>query len=155
VPLQKGFRIFGTIIAKSINVVSKLSIILGETEMLKRIGTSLILSSFLGLGVLMPATATTATAATTVTKAVVDTRCYYSRRSHRTVCYKRPGVYSRHRKLINIAGGAAAGMLVGGLIGGRRGAGIGALAGAGGGYLVTKKQRPRHYTRRYYVYRRP
>jgi hypothetical protein len=41
------------------------------------------------------------------------------------------------------------------LIGGRRGAGIGALAGAGGGYLVTKKQRPKHYTRRYYVTRRP
>jgi len=120
--------------------------------MLKRITSSLVLSSFLGLGVLMPATATTASAA--VTRAVVDTRCYYSRRSHRYVCYKRPGVYSRHRKLINIAGGAAAGMLVGGLIGGRRGAGIGALAGAGGGYLVTRKQHPRHYTRRYYVYRR-
>ena len=120
--------------------------------MLKRITTSLILSSFLGLGVLLPATATTASAAT---KAVVDTRCYYSSRSHRYVCYKRPGVYSRHRKLINIAGGAAGGALIGGLIGGRRGAGIGMLAGAGGGYLVTKKQRPRHYTRRYYVYRRP
>jgi hypothetical protein len=120
--------------------------------MLKRITTSAILSSFLGLGVFMPATATTATAAT---KAVVDTRCYYSRRSHRTVCYKRPGVYSRHRKLINIAGGAAGGALLGGLIGGRRGAGIGLLAGAGTGYLVTRKQRPRHYTKRYYVYRRP
>ena len=123
--------------------------------MLKRLTTSLILSSFLGLGVLMPSMASTANAAT---KAVIDTRCYYSRRSHRYVCYKRPGVYSRHRKLINIAGGADGGALIGGLIGGRRGAGIGMLAGAGTGYLVTKKQRPRHYTRRYYVdrrYRRP
>jgi len=152
VPVQKGFRRYGTLIAESIGVTTKLSILMGETEMLKRIGTSLILSSFLGLGILMPATATTATAAT---KAVVDTRCYYSRRSRRTVCYKRPGFYSRHRKLVNIAGGAAGGALVGGLIGGRRGAGIGMLAGAGTGYLVTKKQRPRHYTRRYYVYRRP
>jgi len=120
--------------------------------MFKRITTSLILSSFLGLGVLLPATATTASAAT---KAVVDTRCYYSSRSRRYVCYKRPGVYSRHRKLINIAGGAAGGALLGGLIGGRRGVAIGALAGGAGGYLVTRKQRPRHYTRRYYVYRRP
>jgi len=30
---------------------------------------------------------------------------------------------------------------------------IGALAGAGGGYLVTKKQRPKNYTRRYYLRR--
>ena len=119
--------------------------------MLKRITTSLIFSSLLGLGVLLPASATTASAAT---KAVVDTRCYYSSRSHRTVCYKKPGFYRRHRKLVNIAGGAAGGAIVGGLIGGRRGAGIGALAGAGTGYIVTKKQRPKHYTRRY-VYRRP
>ncbi|MBV9242502.1 MAG: hypothetical protein JO314_10890 [Acidobacteria bacterium] len=118
----------------------------------KRITTSLILSSFMGLGFLMPGATTTASAAT---KATVDTRCYYSSRSHRTVCYKKPGFYRRHRKLVNIAGGAAGGALVGGLIGGRRGAGIGMLAGAGTGYIVTRKQRPKHYTRRYYVYRRP
>ena len=120
--------------------------------MLKRITTSFILSSLMGLGLLLPATATTANAAT---KPAVDTRCYYSKRSHRYVCYKKPGVYRRHRKLINIAGGAAGGALLGGLIGGRRGVAIGALAGAGTGYIVTKKQRPKHYTRRYYVYRRP
>jgi len=112
----------------------------------------MVLTTLFGLGVLMRASATSANAAT---KAVVDTRCYYSSRSHRTVCYKRPGFYSRHRKLVNIAGGAAGGALVGGLIGGRRGAGIGMLAGAGTGYVVTKKQKRRHYTRRYYVYRRP
>src|ERR1043166_5555704 len=125
----------------------------GETDMFKRITTSFILSSLLGLGLMLPATATTISAATTAT--AVDTKCYYSSRRGRYVCYKKPGFYRRHRKLVNIAGGAAAGALVGGLIGGKRGAGIGMLAGAGGGYLVTKKQRPKHYTRRYYVYRRP
>ncbi|HEV7701332.1 MAG TPA: glycine zipper domain-containing protein [Pyrinomonadaceae bacterium] len=119
--------------------------------MFKKITTSFVLSTLLGLGVMIPASSTTAAAAT---KAVVDTRCYRNR-AGRTVCYKRANFYRRHRKAVNIAAGAGAGMLLGGLIGGRRGAGIGALAGAGGGYLVTKKQRPKHYTRRYYVTRRP
>ena len=119
--------------------------------MFKKITTSFVLSTLLGIGFMLPASATTATAAT----AVKDTRCYYSGRTRRYTCYKKANFYRRHRKAINIGAGAVGGMVLGGLIGGRRGAAIGALAGAGGGYLVTKKQRPKHYTRRYYVYRRP
>ena len=91
----------------------------------------------------------------TASSANAQTRRYYSSRTHRYVYYKKPNFYRRHRKLVNIGAGTAAGAIVGGLIGGRRGAGIGALAGAGTGYVVTKRQRPKHYTRRYYVYRRP
>jgi outer membrane lipoprotein SlyB len=119
--------------------------------MFKKVTTSFLLSTLLGLGLLIPASATSASAAT---KAVVDTRCYYNR-SGRYVCYKKPNFYRRHRKAVNIGAGAVGGMVLGGLIGGRRGAAIGALAGAGGGYVVTKKQRPKNYTRRTYVYRRP
>lgn len=74
-------------------------------------------------------------------------------RRSRTVYYyyKKPNFYRRHRKAINIGVGTGIGALVGGLIGGRRGAGIGALAGAGGGYLVTKKQHSKNYYRRVYV----
>jgi uncharacterized protein YcfJ len=83
------------------------------------------------------------------TDAIGQTRRVH-RRTHAAYYYKRPNFYRRHRKAINIGAGAAGGALVGGLIGGKRGAGIGALAGAGGGYIYTKKQRPKHhYTRRY------
>ncbi|HTH51031.1 MAG TPA: glycine zipper domain-containing protein, partial [Pyrinomonadaceae bacterium] len=121
--------------------------------MLKKLTTSFVLSTLLGLGLLLPATATTANAA--VSNAAVDTRCYYSSKYHRYTCYKKANFYRRHRKAINIGAGAVGGAVLGGLIGGRRGAGIGALAGAGGGYLVTKKQHSKHYTRKYYVYSRP
>jgi hypothetical protein len=93
-------------------------------------------------------------APTTVATAQVRTHTRYYRDSRgRLVAVRRPGFYRRHRKAVNIGGGALAGAVVGGLLGGRRGAAIGGLAGAGTGYLVTRKQRPKHYTRRYYVRR--
>jgi hypothetical protein len=67
------------------------------------------------------------------------------RRHGKLYYYKRPNFYRRHRKAINIGAGTAAGAIIGGLIGGKKGAGIGALAGAGGGYLFHKKQRPKHH----------
>ena len=85
------------------------------------------------------------------TSAAAQTR-YYNSRTHTYSYVKKPNFYRRHRKAVNIGAGAVAGMVVGGLIGGRRGAGIGALAGAGGGYLVTKKQRPKNYVRYYRRY---
>lgn len=60
---------------------------------------------------------------------------------------KQPNVYDRHRKIINIAGGAGAGALLGGLLGGKKGALIGAAAGAAGGAIITAKQAPRNYPR--------
>lgn len=83
-------------------------------------------------------------------------RSYYSpayastTTSRQYYTYKRPGFYSRHRQLVNIAAGSGIGALVGGLLGGRRGVAIGGLAGAGGGYYVTHKQRPRNYSRPVY-----
>ena len=66
--------------------------------------------------------------------------------------YKKPGVYQKHRNLINIGIGTGAGALLGALIGGKRGAGIGALAGAGSSALYTYKLNPK--TKRYYRVRR-
>jgi len=74
------------------------------------------------------------------------------RRTHAAYYYKKPNFYRRHRKAINIAGGAGAGALIGGLIGGRKGVAIGGLAGAGGGYLVTKKQHSKHHYTRHRIY---
>ena len=101
------------------------------------------------LGVLFPLVS--------ATNANAQTRRYYNARTHTWTVVKRPNFYRRHRKAVNIGAGTVAGAVVGGLIGGKRGAGIGALAGAGGGYLVTKKQKRKHYTRvyRYRAYRRP
>jgi hypothetical protein len=62
----------------------------------------------------------------------------------------RPSVYDRHRKAVNVGGGAIAGAIIGGLFGGKKGAAIGAVAGAVGGAVVTKKQRPRNYYRYQY-----
>ena len=62
----------------------------------------------------------------------------------------RPNVYQRHRKAMNIGIGTGAGAVIGSLIGGKKGALIGAAAGAGGGYIVTKVQKPQNY----YRYRR-
>jgi hypothetical protein len=69
-----------------------------------------------------------------------------------TTRYRRPNVYQRHRNLINIGIGTAAGAILGGLIGGKKGALIGAGAGAGGSALYTYKLNPK--TRRYYRVRR-
>lgn len=80
---------------------------------------------------------------------------YYRDRRGRLVAVRRPGFYRRHRKLVNIGAGTAAGALVGGLIGGKKGLVIGGLAGAGGGALVTHKQKSKNYTRRWYVRRSP
>ena len=74
-------------------------------------------------------------------------------RNGRTIVYKKPNFYRRHRKAINIGAGTGAGMLVGGLLGGKKGLVIGGLAGAGTGAIVTHKQRPKNRVRR--IYRRP
>lgn len=82
----------------------------------------------------------------TVTSASAQTRVY--RTTRYTTTYKRPNFYQRHRNIINVGIGTAAGALLGGLIGGKKGALIGTLAGAGGGALYTYKIRPK--TTRYY-----
>jgi hypothetical protein len=107
---------------------------------MKRYITTFIMLTMLAITV--PLSATTVAAQTR----------YYNAKTHRYVYYKKPNFYRRHRKAINILGGAGGGMLLGGLLGGRKGAAIGALAGAGGGYLVTKKQRPKNYVRYYRRY---
>lgn len=66
--------------------------------------------------------------------------------------YKKPNIYQRHRNVINIGIGTAAGAIIGGLIGGKKGALIGAGAGAGGSALYTYKLNPK--TKRYYRVRR-
>ena len=71
---------------------------------------------------------------------------YVTTRTTSTVV-KRPGFYSRHRRLVNTGIGAAAGAIIGGLIGGKRGAGIGILGGGLGSQVFTRYQRPRNYTR--------
>lgn len=60
---------------------------------------------------------------------------------------RQPNIYDRHRKIINIAGGAAGGALLGGLLGGKKGALIGAAAGVAGGAIFTSKQKSRNYPR--------
>ena len=65
---------------------------------------------------------------------------------------KKPSLYSKHRNLINIGIGTAAGALLGGLIGGKKGALIGAAGGAGGSALYTYKLNPKKT--RYYRVRR-
>lgn len=66
--------------------------------------------------------------------------------------YKKPSVYQKHRNLINIGIGTAAGAILGGLIGGKKGALIGTAAGAGGAALYTYKINPK--TKKYYRVRR-
>jgi hypothetical protein len=63
--------------------------------------------------------------------------------------YKRPNVYDRHRKAINIGVATGAGAIIGALIGGKKGALIGAAAGVATGAIITRKQRPRNYERIY------
>jgi uncharacterized protein YcfJ len=52
-------------------------------------------------------------------------------------------VYDKHRNLINIGIGTAAGAIIGGLIGGKKGALIGTAVGAGGSALYTYKLNPK------------
>ena len=77
------------------------------------------------------------------TTASAQTRYVRNGRVYTTTTYKRPNFYHRHRNILNVGIGAAAGTLLGGLIGGRRGAGIGLLAGAGSGALYTYKIKPK------------
>lgn len=86
------------------------------------------------------------------TTAIGQTRSYNSR-TRTSTTYKKPNFYRRHRKAINIAGGAGVGALVGGLLGGKKWALIGGLAGAGGGAFFTHKQKPKNYVRRYRSFR--
>jgi uncharacterized membrane protein len=81
------------------------------------------------------------------TATTVNAQTRYRTRATRTVTYKKPNFYQRHRNLINIGIGTAAGALIGGLIGGKKGALIGTAAGAGGAALYTYKLNPK--TRRY------
>lgn len=114
--------------------------------MLKKYITSLFMVSLLGIVLPMSMNVAAATSAS----AKADTRCYYSARTRRYTCYKRPNFYRRHRKALNIGIGTGVGMLVGGLVGGKKGLVIGGLGGAGGGALFTHYQKPKNYTRRYY-----
>ena len=86
------------------------------------------------------------------TSASGQTRRYYNSRTRSYTTYKRPNVFRRHRKAFNIGIGTGVGALVGGLIGGKKGLVIGGLAGAGGGALVTHKQKPKNYVRTYRRY---
>lgn len=63
--------------------------------------------------------------------------------------YKKPNVYDRHRKAMNIAIATGAGAIIGALIGGKKGAVIGAGAGVAAGAILTKKQKSRNYNYRY------
>lgn len=110
--------------------------------MLKKYFTTFMMLTM--LAVMLPLAATSADA---------QTRRYYNSRTRTYTTYRRPNVYQRHRKLFNIGIGSGVGLLFGGLLGGRKGAAIGALAGAGGGYLVTKKQRSKNYLRPVRTYR--
>jgi hypothetical protein len=84
----------------------------------------------------------------TATSADAQTRRSYRTRTTYTTTYKKPSFYQRHRNLINIGIGTAAGAILGGLIGGKKGALIGTAAGAGGAALYTYKLNPK--TKRYY-----
>ncbi len=68
-------------------------------------------------------------------------------RNGRLVCNDKRSTYDKHRNLINIGIGTAAGAIIGGLIGGKKGALIGTAAGAGGAALYTYKLNPK--TKRY------
>ena len=128
-------------VAPLYSVNNNVGIIIGGIHIMKRYITTFIMVTM--LVIMLPLSASTTLAQTR----------YYRTRSGQVVAYKRPNFYRRHRRAINIGAGTGLGMLVGGLVGGRKGVIIGGLAGAGGGALVTHKQRPKNYTRRYYVRR--
>ena len=93
------------------------------------------------LAVMIPFMATTADAQRYVRTYKSNGRTYVTRTN------KKPSLYRKHRNLINIGIGTAAGALLGGLIGGKKGALIGTAAGAGGAALYTYKLNPK--TKRY------
>lgn len=66
--------------------------------------------------------------------------------------YKRPNVYDRHRKAINLGVATGAGAVIGAIIGGKKGAVIGAGAGVVTGAIITAKQKPRNTERYPYRY---
>ncbi len=86
-----------------------------------------------------------------------QTRCFTNNRGQRvcrTTESNNGSFYSRHRNLINIGIGTAAGAILGGIIGGKKGALIGTAAGAGGAALYTYKLNPKTNTYERYYYRR-
>ncbi|MCU1289175.1 MAG: hypothetical protein JWN60_1404 [Acidobacteria bacterium] len=68
-----------------------------------------------------------------------------------TTRYRKPGIYKKHRNLINIGAGTGVGALIGALVGGKKGAAIGALVGGGGAAVYSYKIKPKNkrYNRRY------
>jgi uncharacterized membrane protein len=108
----------------------------GEIKAMKKIITTFMMMALMAVAIPMFATS-----------AEAQNRRYRTRRAPVTTVYKRPNFYQRHRNVINIGIGTAAGALLGGLIGGKKGALIGTAAGAGGAALYTYKLNPK--TRRY------
>lgn len=76
------------------------------------------------------------------TEASAQRDCYRDRNG-RLVCEDDRNIYDKHRNLINIGIGTAAGAIIGGLIGGKKGALIGTAVGAGGSALYTYKLNPK------------
>ncbi len=66
--------------------------------------------------------------------------------------YKKPNVYDRHRKAINLGVATGAGAVLGAIFGGKKGAVIGAAAGAVTGAVITAKQKPRNTNNYPYQY---
>ena len=99
------------------------------------------------LAVLIPFMATSADAQRRYVKTYTTNGRTYVTRTN-----KKPSVYRKHRNLINVGVGTAAGAILGGLIGGKKGALVGAAAGAGGSALYTYKLNPKKT--RYYKVRR-
>ena len=110
---------------------------------MKKLISTLMMVSVFAVGLSAFATTTSA-----------QERSYRSRQT-RSVTYKKPSFYRRHRNVINMAIGTGGGALLGGLLGGKKGALIGTIAGAGGSALYTYKLVPKkrkynsYYTRRY------
>jgi len=69
---------------------------------------------------------------------------YYQDEYYDDYEYKKPNVYDRHRKAINIGVAAGTGAIIGGIFGGKKGALIGAGVGVATGAIITAKQKPRN-----------
>lgn len=81
----------------------------------------------------------------------------YKNRNNYSRNYKKKdkNIYDRHRNLINIGIGGAAGAIVGGIIGGKKGALIGTGVGAGAGAAYTYGINPKDKKKKRRYYRRP
>ena len=113
---------------------------------MKKYLTSFVMTAM--VAVMIPFMATTTNA---------QTKCFTNGRGQRvcrTVERSNKSFYSRHRNLINIGIGTAAGAILGGIIGGKKGALIGTAAGAGGAALYTYKLNPKTNKYERYYYRR-